>query len=155
MNLKRCNIKGEYLERGSTPVWIKNRCWLPNVSQRILLSKQRILWSLMSNEHPVYWYVMYIIILKSSYLQAHWHVLDSLQATRRDEMLSSALFMFPSMISTSLPHRRASYVSGVVRYILASLFCFFVSVMTLFQSPVSHDYIRSILRKFQISRYLQ
>ena len=68
-------------------------------------------------------------------------------------MLSSALFMFPSMISTSLPHRRASYVSGVVRYILASLFCFFVLVMTLFQSPVSHDYIRSILRKFQISRY--
>ena len=61
MNLKRCNIKGEYLERGSTPVWIKNRCWLPNVSQRILRSKQRILSSLMSNEHPVYWYVMYII----------------------------------------------------------------------------------------------
>ena len=83
-------------------------------------------------------------------MQAHWHVPDSLQATRRDEMLSSALFMFPSMISTSLPHRRASYVSGVVRYILASLFCFFVLVMTLFQSPVSHDYIRSILLKFQV-----
>ena len=49
-------------------------------------------------------------------------------------MLSSALFMFPSMISTSLPHRRASYVSGVVRYILVSLFCFFVFKLWHFSS---------------------
>ena len=58
---ERCNVEGEYYFRKRLHVWIKNSCWLLNVCQRILLSKQRILWSVMSNEHPVYWYVMYVI----------------------------------------------------------------------------------------------
>lgn len=48
---ERCNIRGEYFERGSTSKW-KIVVGLLNVSQRILCNKQRILSFLMPNECP-------------------------------------------------------------------------------------------------------
>ena len=48
---ERCNIRGEYFERGSTSK-LKIVVGLLNVSQRILCNKQRILSFLMPNERP-------------------------------------------------------------------------------------------------------
>ena len=50
---RRCNVAGEYFERGSH-VWMKNSQRLPIVSSGILQSKRKILLSLMPNEHPAY-----------------------------------------------------------------------------------------------------
>ena len=50
---ERCNVRGEYFERGSTSE-LKNSHGLPNVRQRILRNIWRILQSPMVNEQPVY-----------------------------------------------------------------------------------------------------
>ena len=55
---RRCNVAGEYFERGSH-VWIKNSQRLPIVSRRILHSKKKILWSPMPNEHPAFISITY------------------------------------------------------------------------------------------------
>ena len=44
----RCNVTGEYFEKGSTSEK-KNCHWLPKISVRFLGSKPRILRSLMAN----------------------------------------------------------------------------------------------------------
>ena len=48
----RCNVTGEYFEKGSTSEKKKFH-WLPKISLRFLGSKPRIIRSLMPNKYPV------------------------------------------------------------------------------------------------------